>query len=170
MKPWVRRGALVAYCGALAVSLVMPGVGLWYEPSMLRILPGSLGIVVFTAAQAGVLHAAVSPWLSHGNRAARQLAFLCAAVVSVPLVGPIGAAGWATWAWLGGSIVGTVPVVLRPGAAVVAAAAAVMTSAGVAWWAGGSPGHYALITLWVGLAVGALTGLPTLLWERRLRA
>ena len=122
----LRRARMVALItlgtGAWS-SLVMPGIGLLREPSRLWIGLGAVGILAFTAAQLGALYAAVTPWLSEAARCRLLVGFIAVATLSVPLVGPVGADHWATWAWLGASIIGTAPVLGHRRAAVLAAAA-----------------------------------------------
>jgi hypothetical protein len=99
-----------------------------------------------------------------GDSAPAAGRFAAAAVLSVPLVDPVVADEWETWAWLGGSIVGSAPLLVRRWVAALAAVATLAVVVGVGWWTGGSPGDYGIITVSVGLMVGACSGLPTWLW------
>ncbi|MGH3942367.1 MAG: hypothetical protein ACRDTG_27855 [Pseudonocardiaceae bacterium] len=74
-----RLAALAALGTALLTSLIMPGIGLLFERSLLWIGLGALGIVAFVAAQAGVLYAVVTPWLTEASRR-RLLATLAVAM------------------------------------------------------------------------------------------
>lgn len=166
--PQLRRAriaTLAALGTALLTSLILPGIGLLFERSVLWIVLGALGIVTFVAAQAGALYGVVTPWLAEATRRRLLTGFAAAAVLSVPLVGPVGADEWETWAWLGGSIVGSVPLLVRRWAAVLATVATLAVAVGVAWWTGGSAGKYALITVSIGLSVAAMSGLPAWLWD-----
>ena len=62
------------------------------------------------AAQAGALYTAVTP-----DRAQSRwdVALLAAALLSVPLLAPVAAGRWDTWAWVGAALVGTAPVLVR---------------------------------------------------------
>ncbi|MGH3908001.1 MAG: sensor histidine kinase [Pseudonocardiaceae bacterium] len=116
-------------------------------------------------AQTGALYAVVTPWLTERSRRRLVTGFGAAAVLSVPLVGPVGADQWATWAWLGGSIVGSAPLLVRRWTAALATAATLAVAVGVAWWTGGSVVEYVLITVSIGLTVAAMSGLPAWLWD-----
>ncbi len=126
---------------------------------------GALGIIAFVTAQTGALYAVVTPWLTERSRRRLVTGFGAAAVLSVPLVGPVGADQWATWAWLGGSIVGSAPLLVRRWTAALATAATLAVAVGVAWWTGGSVVEYVLITVSIGLTVAAMSGLPAWLWD-----
>jgi two-component system sensor histidine kinase DesK len=160
-----RNATLAALGAALLTSLIMPGIGLLFERSVLWIVLGALGIVAFVTAQAGVLYAVVTPWLTEKSRRRLLAGFAAASVLSVPLVAPVGADRWETWAWLGGSIVGSAPLLVRRWAAALATVATLVVAVGVAWWTGGSARDYALITLSVGLTVAAMSGLPAWLLD-----
>lgn len=166
--PQLRR-ARVAALGALGTavltSLILPGIGLLFERSVVWVVLGIIGIVAFGAAQAGALYAVVTPWWSEATRRRLLAGFAAAAVLSVPLVGPVGADEWETWAWLGGSIVGSAPLLVRRRAAVLATVATLAVAVGVAWWTGGSVGRYTVITVSIGLSVAAMSGLPAWLWD-----
>lgn len=160
------RAATLASLGvALLSSLLMPGIGLLFETSTLLIVFGALGILAFVAAQAGALYATVTPWLTEATRRRLLAAFAAASVLSVPLVGPIGAGRWETWAWVGASIAGSAPVLVHRATAALAAVATLAASVGVAWWTGGSIIEYTVITLGVGLGVATMGGLPVWLWD-----
>jgi two-component system sensor histidine kinase DesK len=163
----LRPARVLTFAAAAAApltTLVLPGIGLWYEPGALRTTLGGLGIGAVALTQTGALYAAVTPWLAEPVRRRLLAAFGVAAALSVPLVAPVGAGQWATWAWLGGSIAGTAPMVLRRWAAALAVLACFAATLGAAAWTGGSPVYYAATTLWLGLAV-AMTALPVWLWS-----
>jgi two-component system, NarL family, sensor histidine kinase DesK len=166
--PQLRRArvATLAALGAASLtSLIMPGIGLLFERSTVWIVLGALGIIAFVAAQTGALYAVVTPWMTGMSRRRLLPGFAAAAVLSVPLVGPVGADQWNTWAWLGSSIIGSAPLLVRRWAAALVTVAALAVAAGVAWWVGGSPGRYTLIALSIGLSVVAMSGLPAWLWD-----
>ncbi|MGH3545535.1 MAG: sensor histidine kinase [Mycobacteriales bacterium] len=117
------------------------------------------------AAQAGALYGVVTPWLTEATRRRLLAGFAAAAVLSVPLVGPVGADEWETWAWLGGSIVGSAPLLVRRRAAALVTVVTLAVAVSVAWWTGGSVADHVLITVSVGLMVAAMSGLPAWLWD-----
>lgn len=161
---------LIALVGVLLTSVIMPGVGLRYEDSALWIALGVLGIAAFTAAQAGALYTAVTPWMTAAGRRRLLTAFAAAALLSVPLIAPVGADEWATWAWVGGSIAGTAPMVLRRWTAAAAIAASFAATVAVASWTGGSPSYYAFTTLWIGITIVAMYAVPVRLWDLLVQA
>ncbi|MGH4001921.1 MAG: sensor histidine kinase, partial [Pseudonocardiaceae bacterium] len=166
--PQLRRArtATLAALGATSLtSLIMSGIGLLFERSALWIVVGVLGIIAFVAAQSGALYAVVTPWMTETSRRRLLAGFAAAAVLSVPLVGPVGADQWETWAWLGGSIIGSAPLLVRRWVAALVTVATLAVAAGVAWWVGGGPVKYALIAVSVGLSVAAMSGLPAWLWD-----
>lgn len=174
--PRLRRAriATLASLGtALLTSLMLPGIGLLFESSAAWTAVGALGILAVVAAQAGALYAVVTPWLARAVRHRLVAGFGAAALLSVPLVGPVGDE-WETWAWLGGSIAGTVPLLARGRSAVRVTAGAVVVTlgagVGVARWTGASVGDYALVMVSVGLAVAAMSGLPLWMWDLLVQA
>jgi two-component system sensor histidine kinase DesK len=165
-----RMVALVTLGTGVWSSLVMPGIGLLREPSPLWIGLGAIGILAFAAAHSGALYAAVTPWLAEAARRRFVAGFVAAAALSVPLVGPVGAGHWATWAWLGASIIGTAPVLGHRAAAVLATAATLATAAGVAWWTGGSTAGYLLISGSVGAGIAVGNWLQVWFWDLLVQA
>jgi two-component system sensor histidine kinase DesK len=159
-----RTATLLSLATHVWTSLMGPAVGLARADSVVWIVLGALGALAFVAAQTGAVYAAVTPWLSEAARRRLLLAFGAAAVASVPLVGPLGDREWETWAWLGASIVGTAPVLLRGRAAAATALAAVAASAGIGWATGGSIADYLIVTVSAGLGVALLGGLQVWLW------
>jgi two-component system sensor histidine kinase DesK len=131
---------------------------------------GTVGILAFTAAQAAALYTVATPWLSEPTRRRLVAGFGVAAALSVPLVGPVGGDRWPTWAWLGASIVGTVPLLFGRRAASVAAAAAVAVSIGVARWAGGSVVDYVLVTAGIGASIAVVGWLQVWFWDLLVQA
>lgn len=150
-------------------TLVMPGIGLVRESDATWIGLGALGIGVFTVAHIGALYAVVTPWLTRA-RPRLLVGFAAAAVLSVPLVGPVAAGDWATWAWLGASIVGTVPLLLRPWPATLATVATLAVTVGVAEWTGGSIVDSLLITGAVGLGAALIGWLQVWFWDLLVQA
>lgn len=175
--PWadqrLRRARMVTLASLATnvwTSLIMPGIGLFREPDGRWVALGTAGIVAFACAHWGALYTVVTPWLAERTRNRLLLGFAAAAALSIVLVGPVGGDRWATWAWLGASIVGTAPLLMGRWSAVAATAAAVGVAVGLAAWSGGSIRDYALITLGVGLASAAVSWLQVWFWDLLLQA
>ncbi|WDZ83043.1 sensor histidine kinase [Micromonospora cathayae] len=177
---WLRRArtvTLLSLASGLWASLFLPGVGLLREPDPLRLVAGAVGIVLFAATQGAAVHAAVTPWLADRVRRRRRLAFVGAAVLSVPLVAPLAAAppsattgpGWPSWAWLGASVVGTAPLLGPVRALLPVTAVTVAVAAGVATWTGGSVGRQVAVAGGVGLGIAAVNGLQFWFWDLLVR-
>ncbi|MEV4060451.1 sensor histidine kinase [Nonomuraea dietziae] len=168
MLRWARLATLATLGMTVLTSLVMPGVGLLREPDPLLVVLGALGIVLFAAALAGVLHAAVTPSVDPGFR---RRVFAAATMASIPLAGPLAVPDWQTWAWIGGSVFATAPMLTTrrwPALAVMAAATA--ASAGVALWAGDQVRPYVAITVILGLSTLTISGLQVWLWNLLIEA
>lgn len=165
-----RAATLLSLATGLWTSLLMPGVGLVREPRHLWVVLGAAGILAFAAAQAGALYAAVTPWL--GDTARRRLvaAFVGAAALSVPLVGPVAGSGWPTWAWVGASIIGTAPLLGPRWAALVAAAGTLAVAVVVAVLTGNSLRAYTLIAGVGGAAGAAIAWLQVWFWDLLVQA
>src|SRR5512139_3957828 len=93
-----RQLTLASLATNIWTSLLLPGIGLAREPDPLRLALGAVGVVAFTAAQTAVLYAAVTPWLAERRRRRFQAVLAVVAVLTVPLVGPVAAGAWPTWA------------------------------------------------------------------------
>ena len=167
---WARIATLSSLGTISLTSLVLPGIGLFHEPRVVWIPLGALGILVFTITQAVALYAAVTPRFSERGRRRAVAGFVAAALLSLLLVAPVGADGWATWAWLGGSLLGSAPIVLRPLTAAVTAAGTLAVAVGIAWWVGASFTEYLVITVSVGLVVISMCWLQVWLWDLLVRA
>ncbi|NYF59561.1 sensor histidine kinase [Micromonospora purpureochromogenes] len=168
------RRARVVTLGSLATSLwtslLLPGIGLAREPDPVRLACGAVGVVAFALAQAAVLHAAVTPWLHQRRRRRAEVAFAVVAALSVPLVGPVAAHAWPTWAWLGASLIGMTPLLLRPVAALAAAASTVAVALGVAAWTGGALSTTLLVTGLVGGGTAAVNRVQVWFWDLLVEA
>lgn len=150
---------------AVLASLLLPGAGLFREPSPVRAVLGGLAIAAFAAAQAGVLYAAITPALSGGIHRRFVVAFAVTTLVSIPLAGPVGGADWQTWAWIGASVVATAPMLAGRAVAVAVTVAATAVSAGVGWWVGGPVDDFVTITALIGLSTVAISGVHVWLWN-----
>ncbi|MGY0006113.1 sensor histidine kinase [Micromonospora sp. I033] len=160
-----RQLTLVSLATNVGTTLLLPGVGLAREPDPLRLALGVLGLAGFAAAQAAVLHAAVTPWLAGRARRRRHAALAVAALLSLPLVGPVAAGAWPTWAWLGASLVGMSPLLFRPLPALLAAVAVLGASAAVTRATGGPLPTALLVTGGVGVGSAAVTWLQVWFWD-----
>ncbi len=149
-----------------STALVLPAVGLWREPDPLRVALGALGILLFSAAQAAVLHALVTPWLSPAARRRASLAFAAATLASVPLVGPMGGT-WPSWSWLAACIVGILPVLAPRRTAAVGCVATVATALLLDRDA---LLDAAVISAGVGSGIAAINGLQVWFWDLLLQA
>ncbi|WP_433280882.1 sensor histidine kinase [Micromonospora sp. CA-244673] len=159
-----RQLTLVSLATNVGTTLLLPGVGLAREPDPLRLALGVVGLAAVTAAQAAVLHAAVTPWLAGRGRRRRHAALAVAALLSLPLVGPVAAGAWPTWAWLGASLVGMSPLLFRPLPALLAAAGVLGASAAVTLATGGPLPTALLVTGGVGAGIAAVTWLQAWFW------
>ncbi|MEU4834314.1 histidine kinase [Streptosporangium sp. NPDC023615] len=167
---WVRVATLGSLATAVLMTLAMPGFGLGVETDPLRIALGATGILVFAAAQAAVLYAAVTPSLSQAVHRRLLAGFATAAALSVPLTAPLGGGDWKTWAWVGASIVGTAPLLGGRATAVAVMAAAVAVSGVVGWWSGGPLVEYLVTTVGFGVMTIGVTGLHAWLWNLLIAA
>ncbi|WP_433394009.1 sensor histidine kinase [Micromonospora sp. KLBMP9576] len=149
--------------GVLA-TLLLAGAGLWAEPDPRWVVAGAVGIVVFVVAQCGALYAAITPWLAGSTRRRLLVAFAVAAVLSVPLVGPVGAPQWSTWGFLGASVIGSVPMLPRWEIALPAVVLTVAAAGGVAAATGAPVRGQVVIVVVVGLSVAAWNALQLWLW------
>lgn len=149
--------------GMLAM-LLLSAVGLWREPEPWWTVSGTVGIVAFFAAQGGALYGAITPWLAESTRRRLLTAFVVTAVLSVPLVGPVGQPEWATWAFLGASMIGSVSLLRRWKAAAPAVLLTVAAAAGVAAWSGAPVRGQVTIVVAVGISVAAWNALQLWLW------
>jgi two-component system, NarL family, sensor histidine kinase DesK len=168
-----RTGVLLSLAAAVVTTLAMPAIGVVAEASPLWRALGAVGVLAVAATQAGALYAAATPGLAERTRRMLVAAFAAAVVVSVPLVGPVGARGpegWETWAWLGATVIGSAPLLTRPAAGTAVSVLTTGASAAVGWWNGGSPAAYVLITAGIGVMLLAVHGLPVALWTLVLEA
>jgi two-component system sensor histidine kinase DesK len=162
----VRVVTLVVLATNASGALLMPAVGLWREPDPVQVALGALGIVLFFAAQAAVLHALVTPWLSDIRRRRAKLAFAVAAIASLPLVGPMGGS-WPSWSWMAACIVGVLPVLTgRVGAVLLGVATATVA----ALTTPGSVGDSLIISVGFGLGLAAINVLHVWLWDLLVQA
>lgn len=146
-------------------SAIMPGIGLLREDRPLWLVLGAVGIVAFALTNTLVLCRSVdAPGVEGADRGWR-IAFVVCIAASVPLVAPVSASNWQTWAWIGASILGTLPLLLRPPWAGAAAVAVCVVGAGVAMTVGGSPLHAVAIIALIGPSLALINWGPSWLWR-----
>ncbi|WP_243709690.1 sensor histidine kinase [Micromonospora sp. 15K316] len=165
-----RTATLFSLGTGIWASLLLPLLGVAREPDVVRAALGVVGVVAFVAGQAAVLYAAVTPWLPQRWRRRSQLGLAAAAVLSVPLVGPVAAGAWPTWAWLGASLVGMAPLLVRPPTVVAVTALTLAASAGVAAWTGGPVARFLLVTGGVGVSVALVNWFQVWFWDLLVEA
>jgi two-component system sensor histidine kinase DesK len=92
--------------------------------------------------------------------------FGIAAVVSIPLLAPVGIDRWHTWAWVAGSIAGSMPLLrVRRAPAIAVTVATFAVNAGIAWWAGKSVIGYTWRAASLALAVAGMSFVYIWLWD-----
>lgn len=151
-------------------TLLLAAVGLWREEDPRWTVAGAVGVVLFVAAQGGALYGAITPWLAESTRRRLLAAFVVATVLSVPLVGPVGGPDWATWAFLGASVIGSVSLLRHWRVAGPVVLLTVATAAGVAAWTGAPVRGQVTILLVVGLSMAAWNALQLWLWGLLVQA
>lgn len=166
MQPQMRRArviTLVVLTMNASTALFLPAIGLLREPDRSRLLLGALGITIFTIAQGFVLHAVVTPWLSPEARRLAIIGFVVAAVLSLPLVGPLGA-GWPSWAWLSSCIIGLLPVLTSRWTFALSALVVGVAMLTAPWL------DALIISAGVGAGIGAINWLHVWFWELLVQA
>ncbi|QLQ36137.1 sensor histidine kinase [Micromonospora robiginosa] len=165
-----RRVTLLSLGTNVWTTVLLPAVGLAREPDPVRVAFGAVALAAFTVTQVAVLHAAVTPWLAAPARRRRHLALAVAALLSLPLLGPVAAGAWPTWAWLGASLVGMTPLLFRPAVAAATALGVLATAAGVTLATGGPLPTALLVTGGVGAGIAALTWVQVWFWDLLVEA
>ncbi|MCZ7437231.1 histidine kinase [Micromonospora sp. WMMC241] len=165
-----RRITLLSLATNVWTTVLLPAVGLAREPDPVRVVLGAVVLAGFTVAQVAVLHAAVTPWLATAARRRRHLALAVAALLSLPLLGPVAAGAWPTWAWLGASLVGMTPLLFRPAAAAATGAGVLAAAVVVTVASGGPPATALLVTGGVGAGVALLTWAQVWFWDLLVEA
>lgn len=151
---------------AVVSSVTLPGIGLLMEDRPLWIVLGGLGLLFFSVAQAGALYATMTPWLTEKARRRLLVWFAVASVVSVPLLAPVAIPRWDTWAWVAGSIGGSLPFLrVRRAPAIVVAVTTLAVNAAVAWWAGESVLGYTWRAASLALTVAVMSFVHIWLWD-----
>ncbi len=121
-----RAVALLALVPAPATTAVMPAIGLGRETDPSRAILAAIGIAAVVITQSLALYRSVSGRPDHdlfgSGRGPRwtDLAFGLAVIASIPLVAPLALDRWSTWAWLGGSVAGSLPLLYRRAGVLIA--------------------------------------------------
>ncbi|MFI5837258.1 sensor histidine kinase [Micromonospora sp. NPDC051300] len=165
-----RRVTLLSLGTNVWTTVLLPTVGLAREPDPARVALGTVALVGFTVAQVAVLHAAVTPWLAGAARRRRHLALVVAALLSLPLLGPVAAGDWPTWAWLGASLVGMTPLLFRPAPAAATAVGVLAAAAATTLATGGPLATALLVTGGVGAGIALLTWVQVWFWDLLVEA
>ncbi|SIM74828.1 two-component system, NarL family, sensor histidine kinase DesK [Micromonospora cremea] len=165
-----RRATLLSLATGVWASVLLPTVGLTRDTDPGRVALGAVGILAFAATQTAVLYAAVTPWLDQRWRRRAQLSLAGVAVLTIPLVGPVAAGVWPTWAWLGASLIGMAPLLVRLPAALAVIAGTLLVSAGVAWWTGGSVVRYLIVAGGIGVTIAAVNWFQVWFWDLLVEA
>ncbi|CAL9614318.1 hypothetical protein SUDANB95_05663 [Actinosynnema sp. ALI-1.44] len=172
-NPRMRRARLftiVGIAGGVAVCLVLAGLGLRREPDLVRNVLGAVGLLAFTAALGGALYRSVTPNLPAATGNKLLVAFGAAAVLSVPLVGPVGVPQWQTWTFVGAAVVGVAPLLLHAWSAVALMAGTVGVAALSAWFFDGDVLGEVGVTVALGLSVAAWNALHLWGWTFLVQA
>ncbi|MFG1649829.1 histidine kinase [Micromonospora sp. NPDC049275] len=165
-----RQATLLSLATGVWASVLLPAIGLTREPDRSRVVLGAVGILAFAVAQTAVLYAAVTPWLAQRWRRRAQLGLIVVAALTVPLVAPVAAGVWPTWAWIGAALVGMAPLLVRLPGALAVTASTLLVSAAVAWWTGGSVGRNLAVTGGIGVGVAAVNWFQVWFWSLLVEA
>lgn len=168
----VRRArvvALIALLAAPATTAIMPGIALAREPEPAQGVLGAIGIALVTGCLAAALYRSLlQDAVAAGGPvrpAPTDLALGLAVLVSIPLVAPLGHENWATWAWLGGSVAGSLPLLYRRPVVLIGGWLALLVAVlAIGAWAG-DPLEYGLTAVSVAATVAFMCGLPYALWR-----
>lgn len=167
----VRRAILGLIALMWLPCLIVPVLALWDEPSSTRRWLGAIGIVLLAIAYTFCLYGAASSDATSGRLVA---AFLVVALLSIPLVAPVGPPGRYTWAWIGGATAGFLPLVAgrRKGLGrwPVEVGLVLLVTLAVGAWTGGSLLVHGIIAASIGLTVLATAVLPLRLWTLLMQA
>lgn len=168
----VRRArvvTLVAVAPAPLTTAIMPGIALTWEAPILRAILGGIGIAIVVITQSIVLYRSLRHETGAGPPPFRanlpDLSYGLAVIASIPLVAPLAADQWATWAWLGGSVAGSLPLRYRHPAVLATGWVALLVVVLVVGIQYEDPLGYGLTALSVGISVAAVCGLPIALWR-----
>ncbi|MEH0974113.1 histidine kinase [Micromonospora sp. CPCC 205546] len=170
--PGMRRARLCILAGAaggIAACVFLAALQMRREPEPRAIVLGSVGVLLLVMALVGALYRSVVPWPAAGVR--RMLAG-CAtvAVLSVPLVGPVGATPGRASAFVGAALVGVAPLLLPVRYSATLMAATVLVAAATAWWLGGPVRDTVTVTVVLGLSVAMWNVLHLWFWTFRAQA
>ncbi|SCL45520.1 two-component system, NarL family, sensor histidine kinase DesK [Micromonospora citrea] len=165
-----RAGALVSLAVGTASALALPAIGLTREPAGPRVALGAVGLGAVAVVLAGAVYVAVTPDVRDTARRRCRVAFAVVAALSVPLAAPVAVGAWPTWAWLGASLVGAVPLVARFRAVPPVAAAVVAVAAAVATTTGTPVVRSVVVSGGIGLGLAAVNGFQVWFWDMLVQA
>jgi two-component system sensor histidine kinase DesK len=131
---------------------------------------GAVGLAAFAGVLAVALYAAVTPEVPDRVRRRCRVAFAVVAVLSVPLVAPVATGAWPTWAWLGASVIGAVPLVARFRVVAPVTVATLVVAAAVAAATGTSVGRSLVVSGGIGLGLAAVNGFQVWFWDLLVQA
>ena len=94
-----------------------------------------------------------------------DLAFGLAVIASIPLAAPLALDRWSTWAWLGGSVAGSLPLLYRRAGILIAGWVALLVVVLVVGIRANEPLDYGLVAVSIGITVAFMCGLPLTLWR-----
>lgn len=163
-----RAVALLALLPAPATTAVMPALGLGREPDPTRALLAGIGIAAVVITESLALYRSVSDRPDHGHKARPRwtdLTLGLAVIASIPLVAPLAFGNWASWAWLGGSIAGALPLLYRRAAVLITGWVALLVVVLVVGIQAGDALTHGLVAVSIGLTVAFMCGLPVTLWR-----
>lgn len=165
-----RTATLVSLASGMAATLLLPGIGLAREPVAWRVAAGALGLAAFSLVLAVALSTAVSAGPAERLRRRLRFGYAAVALLSVPLLAPVAAGTWPTWAWLGVAVIGGVPLLGPFRLVLPVALVTVAVSGAVAAVTGASIGRSLLVTGVVGPGVAAINGFQVWFWRLLVQA
>jgi len=165
-----RAAALLALTPAPLTTAIMPGIGLGRETDPMRLILAAVGIAAVVIMQSVALYRSLGrPRFQDGGAARRpswtELAFGLAVLASIPLVAPLAIDRWDSWAWLGGSVAGSLPLLFRRAPVLIAGWVALLVVVLVVGIRVGDPLGYGLTAVSIGVTVAFMCGLPLALWR-----
>ncbi|WP_152360436.1 sensor histidine kinase [Microlunatus speluncae] len=168
-----RTVALLAMTPAPLTTAIMPGIGLGRESDPTRMILAAVGIAAVVIMQCLAHYRSVSGPFARDGDAVRtghrppwiDLAFGLTVIISIPLVAPLAGDRWDSWAWLGGSVAGALPLLFRRAPVLIAGWIGLLVAVLVIGNRVGDPLGYGLTAISIGLTVAFMCGLPLALWR-----
>ncbi|MFC0626436.1 sensor histidine kinase [Kribbella deserti] len=165
--PGLMRRVILGLTGLLWLPcLIGPALAWWDEPDPSRRWLGAFGIVVLAVGYTYCLYRAAAT--SQATSGRLVAVFLAVALLSIPLVAPLGPPDRHTWAWIGGATAGYLPLVIGRSWGVarwpIEFGLVILGTLAVGAWTGGSLLVHGVIAVSIGLTVLATAVLPLWLW------